>query len=142
MVALRAEAEHFSYVDSSVLIASVGDEANSVWARAALMNGGLLSSVITRVELARYAQRVGQEGGQLRAIESAVSFVKVDDQAIAGAIAVRGEVKALDALHLGTWARLRAAGLDCVFITADRKQAVAAAKAGATLLHPFGNGLG
>ena len=127
------------YVDSSVLIASIGNESYGAWARGVLAGQEAVSSAIAKVELARFVHRVGQLGDYLRAVMSAVSFAKVDDQAIAAATAVSGEVKALDALHVGTWAHLKTVGVECPFITLDRKQAVAASRAGATVLHPFGD---
>ncbi len=127
------------YVDSSVLIASIGNESYSAWAREVLAGQEAVSSAIAKVELARFVHRVGQLSDSLRTVMSAVSFAKVDDQAIAAATAVSGEVKALDALHVGTWAHLQAAGTDCRFITLDRKQAAAVSRAGATVLHPFGD---
>lgn len=134
--------EPFGYVDSSVLIASTSEELHSAWALSALEAGPMLSSTITRVELARYARRTGYPQDRLRELESKVTFLAVDEQAISGAIAVSGLVKALDALHVGTWARLHVAGFDLPFITADRKQASAAAAAGATVIHPYGDELG
>ena len=128
-----------AYVDSSVLIASIGNESYGAWAREVLAGQEAVSSAIAKVELARFVHRVGQLGDYLRPVISAVSFAKVDDQAIAAAAAVSGEVKALDALHVGTWAHLQAVGTDCPFITLDRKQAAAASRAGATVLHPFGD---
>ena len=127
------------YVDSSVLIASIGNESYGAWAREVLAGQEAVSSAIAKVELARFVHRVGQLSDYLRPVISAVSFAKVDDQAIAAATAVSGEVKALDALHVGTWAHLQAVGTDCPFITLDRKQAAAASRAGATVLHPFGD---
>lgn len=136
-----ADAGRLAYVDTSVLIAASGTEVLSEWALSALWSNTLVSSALARVELARFAHRTGYGGQDLREMEARVSFVNVDDQAIAAAIAVSGEVKALDAIHVGTWARLHMVGVDCPFITADRKQAAAAAGAGAQVLHPFGDDL-
>ncbi|NJJ03204.1 hypothetical protein HMPREF3048_09830 [Corynebacterium sp. HMSC075D04] len=129
------------YVDSSVLIASIGNESYGEWAREVLAGQEVVSSAIAKVELARFVHRVGQLSDRIRAVMSAVSFAKVDDQAIAAATAVSGEVKALDALHVGTWARMQSLGLNCPFITADRKQAAAALSVGATVVHPYGGDL-
>ncbi|WP_254868222.1 PIN domain-containing protein [Corynebacterium sp. Marseille-P4321] len=128
-----------AYVDSSVLIASIGNESYGEWARGVLARKEAVSSAIAKVELARFAHRMGQLSERLRSVMSTLSFVKVEDQAIAAATAVSGEVKALDALHVGTWAHLKAVGVECPFITLDRKQAAAASRAGATVLHPFGD---
>lgn len=136
-----ADAGRLAYVDTSVLIAASGTEVLSEWALSALWGNTLVSSALARVELARFAHRTGYGGQGLREMEARVSFVNVDDQAIAAAIAVSGEVKALDAIHVGTWARLYMVGVDCPFITADRKQAAVAAGAGAQVLHPFGDDL-
>ena len=76
------------YVDSSVLIASIGNESYGAWARGVLAGQEAVSSAIAKVELARFVHRVGQLGDYLRAVMSAVSFAKVDDQAIAAATAV------------------------------------------------------
>ena len=138
VVKQMADAGRLAYVDTSVLIAASGTDVLSEWALSALWGNILVSSALARVELARFAHRTDYGERHLREMEAGVSFVKVDDQAIAAAIAVSGEVKALDAIHVGTWARLQAVGMDCPFITADRKQASAAAGAGAQVLHPFG----
>ena len=141
VVKQMADAGRLAYVDTSVLIAASGTDVLSEWALSALWGNTLVSSALARVELARFAHRTGYGGQGLREMEARVSFVNVDDQAIAAAIAVSGEVEALDAIHVGTWARLYMVGVDCPFITADRKQAAAAAGAGAQVLHPFGDDL-
>ncbi|GEM_PF-1614797 len=138
---MLAEAGDVVYVDSSVLIASMGSELYSDWARSVLAKREVVTSVITKVELARHAHRVGQSPDRLNQVWSAPSFVKVDDRVITAAVAVSGSVKALDALHVGTWASLRVAGLDCPFVTADRKQAAAATAVGASVVHPYGEDL-
>lgn len=137
------DAGSVAYVDASVLIAASGGEALSEWALSTLWGNALVSSSIGRVELARFARRVGYSSEDLRELESRISFLTIDEGAIAAAIARSGEVKALDALHIGTWARVLALGVECPFITADRKQAAAAAavSAGATVLHPYGDDL-
>lgn len=133
--------EPLAYVDASVLIASSGREAHSEWALSVLWGKALVSSAIVRVELARFAHRMGYGAEDLSELESRVSFLSIDDRVIEAAVAVSGEAKALDALHVGTWARMQSLGLNCSFITADRKQAAAALSVGATVVHPYGGDL-
>ncbi|OFT76939.1 hypothetical protein HMPREF3104_03215 [Corynebacterium sp. HMSC30G07] len=130
--------EALVYVDTSVLVAMTGEEAHSRWALTTLRRRAMVSSAILRVELARFAHRMNYGLGYVRELESRVSLVNVDDAVIAAAVAISGEVKTLDSLHVGTWARLQSLGVTCPFVTADRKQALAAASMGATVIHPYG----
>lgn len=125
------------YVDTSALVPIARDETYTEWAIARLSGQVLMSSVIAEVELARFARRVDVDDAKVEEISSKLTTLAVSDGVIQAAKVVSGRLKSLDAIHLGTWAQARAFGLDCDFVTADRRLVAAAREIGARVIHPF-----
>lgn len=128
---------HIAYVDTSVLLATFGEEEFTAWALDLLPHYQQLSSAITEVELTRYAHRRGMELRHVDEVARRLSLISVNDWVISQAKLLAGEVTTVDAIQIASWLQVLSSGLDCPFITADKQQAVAAARVGALVLHPF-----
>lgn len=127
-----------TYVDTSALISSQVNESHSQWAMRALEGRSLTSSIVTDVELTRYAKRQGHPMEFAQRLSVQISFIALNGPIVELSKGATEKLKSLDAIHLGTWIYLSASGLRCDFVTADRKLAAAALAAGARVIHPFG----
>ena len=129
------------YVDTSALIPLAVSEVHSAWAKQVLDDKDLVSSVIAKVELARVPKRTEEFGAQILGLAAKLNLVGLNSDVVEFAGAIPGFLKALDAIHLGTWLLLRSREFHCDFVTADRQLARAATTVGATVIHPFGSEL-
>ncbi|OHF36720.1 type II toxin-antitoxin system VapC family toxin [Corynebacterium sp. HMSC074A01] len=125
------------YVDTSAIIPTMSSEVYTEWAKDVLDGRGLVSSVLTEVELTRYTYRAGMDPKSADEVSESLLTLAIDSRVLQAAKLIIGKVKTLDAIHLGTWVQARAFGLDCDFVTADRRLAAAAQGIGARVIHPF-----
>jgi uncharacterized protein len=134
-----AEPARFAYFDTSALVKRYVRERGSVAVRRLLRSHCVLSSALLGLEIRSVLHRRRREGAltgaALRRVERRVAADEAAWQQIAVGAEVLEEardqltrfaVRTLDAIHLATALVAHREGLEVPFVTADRRQAVAA----------------
>lgn len=134
-----AEPARFAYFDTSALVKRYVREKGSLAVRRLLRSHCVVSSALLGLEIRSALHRRHREGAlmgaALRRVERRVAADEAAWQQITVGVEVldeaRGQVArfplgTLDAIHLATALIARREGLEVPFVTADRRQAVAA----------------
>lgn len=134
-----AEPARFAYFDTSALVKRYVREKGSLAVRRLLRSHCVISSALLGLEIRSVLHRRLREGALTDAALRRVERRVANDEAAWQQIAVGAEVleeargqvarfavRTLDAIHLATALVAHREGLEVPFVTADRRQAVAA----------------
>jgi uncharacterized protein len=122
------------YLDSSAITKLVIEEPESAAVRAAVADRQLVTSRVAVVEVTRAVARE-DPGADCQPVLEALAFIELDEALARSAASLGGpDLRSLDAINVAS-AMLLEDDLDA-FLTYDRRQAIAAASAGMTVLSP------
>lgn len=134
-----AEPARFAYFDTSALVKRYVREKGSLAVRRLLRSHCVVSSALLGLEIRSALHRRQREGALIGAALRRVERRVATDEAAWQQIAIGAEVlyeargqvarfavRTLDAIHLATALVAHREGLEMPFVTADRRQAVAA----------------
>ncbi|MDR1998506.1 MAG: type II toxin-antitoxin system VapC family toxin [Frankiaceae bacterium] len=125
------------YVDTSAAAKLLREEAESRQVRGLFEAGSdLVSSRLLAIELHALAARYRIDPDGVEQVLSRVHQVAMDEEVVTAAIAARGELRSLDAIHLGTMMVL--GSILTGVVAYDRRLRNAAAQRSFALVDPAG----